>query len=72
VNLEQSLVEVLRNTPKQPAGLVVPTANKVGFSSQSDVLLTPVTPVTLVTAEGLIVLHNLIKRDASASNKASK
>ena len=62
---------VPRNTPKPPAGLVVPAANEVG-SSQSDVPLTPATPVTPVTAEGLTVLHDLIKRDAGGSDEASK
>jgi hypothetical protein len=60
---------VLRNTPKPPVDLVVPTANEVGSSSQSALLLTPATPVT---AEGLTALHDLIKRDVCAPDEASR
>jgi hypothetical protein len=64
---------VLRKTPKPPADPVVPIANEiVGTSSQSDTLLTPVTPVTPVTAEGLSVLHDLIKRDVCTPDEAGK
>jgi hypothetical protein len=53
--------------------LVVPTANDVvGSSSQRDLLLTPVTPVTPATAEGFTVLHDLIKRDVCAPEEASR
>jgi hypothetical protein len=64
---------VLRNTPKPPVDLVVPTVNDVvGSSSQRDLLLTPVTPVTPATAEGFTVLHDLIKRDVCAPEEASR
>ena len=64
---------VLRNTPKPPVDLVVPTANDVvGTSSQHDLPLTPVTPVTPVTAEGFTALHDLIKRDVCAPDEVSR
>jgi hypothetical protein len=63
---------VLRNTPKPPVDLVIRTANKARSFLQSDVPLTPVTPVTPVTAEGLTALHDLIRRNVYAPNKASK
>ena len=63
---------VLRSMPKPPVDLIIPAINVVGSSSQSDALLTPSTPVTPITAEGLTALHDLIKRDACASDDASK
>ena len=62
----------LRHTPRPPAELTVPKANKVGSCPQDEVLQTPVTPVTPVTTEALTSLHNLIKREASALNEPSK
>lgn len=65
---------VLRDIPKPPAELAIPSADEVVESSpyQTEVLLTPVTPVTPVTAEGLTLLHNLIKQDACASDEGSR
>ena len=58
---------VLRVTPKPPAQLTVPRADKieVGSCNHDDV---PQTPVTPVSAEGLASLHNLIKQDARTLN----
>jgi hypothetical protein len=67
---------VLRHTPKPPVELVGPAAQGiVGFSSQNEVLLTPltpVTPITPVTIEGLISLHDMIKQDCCASDEQSR
>jgi hypothetical protein len=61
---------VLRVTPKPPAQSAVPTVDEiqVGASHQDDV---PPTPVTLVSAEGLASLQNLIKQDAQTLNEAN-
>jgi hypothetical protein len=52
---------VLRVTPKPPTQFTVPRADeiKVGSYHQDEV---PQTPVTPVSAEGLVALHNLIKQ----------
>jgi hypothetical protein len=59
---------VLRDTPKPPA--IVPTADetKVGSCLQDEILQTPVTPVS---AEALVSLHNLIKQDAHTLNETN-
>jgi hypothetical protein len=61
---------VLRKTPKPPTQSPVPSADEieVGSSHQDEV---PQTPVTLVSAEGLASLHNLIKQDVHTLNEAS-
>jgi hypothetical protein len=63
---------VLRMTPKPPTQSTVPRANeiKVGACHQDEVRL-PQTPVTLVSAEGLVSLYNLIKQDAHTLNETS-
>lgn len=64
---------VLRDLPKPPTLLVVPTAGEVMEVCQpAEVLLTPATPVTPVTVEALTSLHNMIKRDALASDERSQ
>jgi hypothetical protein len=65
-----NLERVFKNTPKPPAQLSVPRANEVDIipRAQDEV---PQTPVTPVTAEALIPLHNLIKQDAHALNEIS-
>lgn len=62
---------VLRDTPKRPAQLTVLRADGVAVVpyAQDEV---PQTPVTPVTAEALIPLHNLIKRDAHPLDEISK
>jgi hypothetical protein len=69
---------VLRVTPKPPVQSTVPRADEieVGTSHQDDVLPTcqddvPPTPVTPVSAEGVMSLQNLIKQDAHTLNEAS-
>jgi hypothetical protein len=61
---------VLRVTPKPPAQATVPRADEiqVGSCHQDEV---PQTPVTLVSAEGLASLQNLIKQDALTLNETS-
>jgi hypothetical protein len=60
-------------TPKPPAQPTVPRANEIQMGSchQDEVPQTPVTPITLVSAEGLASLQNLIKQDAYTLNEAS-
>jgi hypothetical protein len=62
---------VFRNTPKPPTQLPVPGASEIAVvpGAQDEV---PQTPVTPVTAEALIPLHNLIKADARALDEASQ
>jgi hypothetical protein len=61
---------VLRVTPKAPPQSTVPRADeiRVGSCHQDEVLQTPVTPVS---AEGLALLHNLIKQDAHTLDETS-
>ena len=70
-----NLERVLRDIPKPPAALTIPKADgvKVGPCPQDEVLQTPITPATPVSAEALMSLQNLIiKQDAYALNEASK
>jgi hypothetical protein len=63
---------VLRDIPKAPAELTIPKADKVkvGRCPQDEA---PQTPVTPVSAEGLMSLQNLIiKQDAHALDETSK
>jgi hypothetical protein len=61
---------VLRKTPKPLAQLVIPRAVEEGVGSrQQDEF--PRTPLTPVSAEGFMSLHNLIKQDAHTLNKRS-
>jgi hypothetical protein len=62
---------VFRNTLKPPAQLLVPEAKEVAVvtCAQDEVPRTPVTPVT---AEALIPLHNLIKEDARTLDEVSR
>jgi hypothetical protein len=69
---------VLRVTPKPPVQSTVLRADEkeVSASHQDDVLPTrqddvPPTPVTPVSAEGVVSLQNLIKKDAHTLNGAS-
>ena len=67
---------VLRVTPKPPVQSTVPRADEieVGASHQDDVPTcqdVPPTPVTPVSAEGVVSLQNLIKQDAHTLNGAS-
>jgi hypothetical protein len=69
---------VLRVTPKPPAQSTVLRADEVevGACHQDDVPpvrqdYVPPTPVTPVSAEGLVSLQNLIKQDAHTLNEAS-
>jgi hypothetical protein len=58
---------VLRHTPKPLAQPTVPNSDEVNAGpgpQDEEVLHTPVTPVTPVSAEAFTSLHNLIKRDA--------
>ncbi|KAH8751833.1 hypothetical protein BGZ57DRAFT_774677, partial [Hyaloscypha finlandica] len=61
---------VLRKTPKPPPQLTVPRAHEVevGLYPQDEVLQTPVTPVT---ADALMSLHNMIKQDTSTLTETS-
>ena len=59
---------VLRKTPKPPAQSTVPRASEVGNCQQDEI---PPTPVTPVSAEGFMSLHNLIKQDTYALNERS-
>jgi hypothetical protein len=61
---------VLRKTPKPPTQLTVPRADKVEVGSgQQDEF--PPTPVTPVSAEGFMSLHNLIKQDTHTLDERS-
>jgi len=63
---------VLRDIPKPPTELIIPKADTVkgGPNPQDEVLRTPVTPVS---AEGLMSLQSLIiKRDANTLDETSK
>ena len=63
---------VFRDMPKPPAALTVPKADlaKVEHYSQDEVLQTPTTPSTPMSAEALISLQNMIiKRDAHALDR---
>ena len=64
---------VLRVTPKPPAQSTVPKADeiRVGSCHQDEVPQTPVTPMTLASAEGLASLYNLIQQDTYTLNKTS-
>jgi hypothetical protein len=61
---------VLRVTLKPPVQSTVLRTNKIqiGMCYQNNILLTSVTPVS---AEGLVLLQNLIKQNAYTLNKAS-
>jgi hypothetical protein len=60
---------VLRKTPKPPAQSTVPADEiKVGLCQQDEV---PQTPVTPVTADAFMSLHNLIKQDTYTLNETS-
>jgi hypothetical protein len=61
---------VLRKTPKPPTESTVPRADEIKVGScQQDEL--PQTPMTPVSAEAFMSLHNLIKQDAHALNETS-
>jgi hypothetical protein len=61
---------VLRTTPKPPAQSTIASADEIKVGSyQQDEL--PQTLVTLVSAEALMSLHNLIKQDALTLNETS-
>ena len=62
---------VLRDTPKSPAQLTILRAGKVAVDpyAQDEVSQTPVTPIT---AEALIPLHDLIKQDAHTLDEIRK
>jgi hypothetical protein len=66
---------VLRATPKPPPESTVPRADgiEVGSCHQDELPQTelPQTPVTPVSAEGFMSLHNLIKQDAYTLNETS-
>ncbi|MCJ1381230.1 hypothetical protein MMC17_004339 [Xylographa soralifera] len=68
--MQEKRHRVLRKTPKPPTQSTVPNADEieVGSSHQDEV---PETPVTPVSAEGLVSLHNLIKQDVHTLNEAS-
>ncbi|KAF2818931.1 hypothetical protein CC86DRAFT_308292, partial [Ophiobolus disseminans] len=57
--------------PRPPAQLPVPGAKEIAVvpSAQDDVPRTPITPVT---AEALILLHNLIKENARTLDEGSQ
>jgi hypothetical protein len=66
---------VLNSMPKPVPNLTVPRIDEVnnGPLPQEEVLQTPVTPATPVSAEGLMSLQNLIiRQDAHALEEASK
>jgi hypothetical protein len=66
---------VIRDMPKPPAALTISKADevKVGPCPQDQVLQTPMTPATPVSAEALMSLQNLImKQDAHALDETSK
>lgn len=61
--------------PKPPAALTIPKDGevKVGLRPQDEVMQTPITPATPVSAEALISLQNLIiKQDAHSLDETSK
>jgi hypothetical protein len=65
-----NLNRVLRATPKPPAQSTVLRADeiKVGSCKQDEL---PQTPITLVSAEALALLYNIIKQDALTLNETS-
>jgi hypothetical protein len=61
---------VLRRTPKPPAQLALPRSEETtGNSGMPDEV--PQTPITPVSAEAFISLHNLIKKDTHTLNETS-
>jgi len=62
---------VFRNTPKPPTQLPVPGADEIAIVPGAPDEA-PQTPVTPVTAEALIPLHNLIKEDTRALDEVSQ
>ena len=58
---------VFGNTPKPPAQLLVPGAKEIAVIPD-----VPHTPITPVTAEALIPLHNMIKEDARMLDEVSQ
>jgi hypothetical protein len=64
---------VLRDIPKPSAALVIPgIADVAGACPSAEVSRTPVTPATPVTTEALTMLHDMIKHDTQALDKASR
>ena len=59
---------VFSHRPKPPAQLPIPGADETVVAQDK----VPQTPVTPVTAEALIPLHNLIKEDARALDEVSQ
>jgi hypothetical protein len=60
---------VLRATPKAPAQSTVPRADNIKVGCEQEKL--PQTPVTPVSAEALVPLHNKIKQDALTLTETS-
>jgi hypothetical protein len=64
---------MLRDIQKPLDNLTLPNANEVNIIHlQDEVLQTPVTPATPVTAKGLMSLCGLIEQDAHKLHEASK
>jgi hypothetical protein len=64
-----NLDRVLKVTPKPPAQLTIPRADEIRVGPCRDEV--PQTLVTLVSAEGLASLYNVIKRDAHMLDETS-
>jgi hypothetical protein len=56
-------------TPKPPAQLIIPRADEIRVGPCRDEV--PQTLVTLISAEGLASLYNVIKRDAHTLDETS-
>jgi hypothetical protein len=60
---------VLKDVPRPPAEVIIPGATIARTSTPDVMLQTPITPVTLVTAEALTSLHNMIKQDTNVPDE---
>jgi hypothetical protein len=68
-----NLERVLRDIPKPAVKLTIPRVNSVTETyPREEALHTPVTLVTLITAEALTLLHKLIKQGSYTPNLISK
>jgi hypothetical protein len=60
---------VLKDIPRPPVEVIIPEATLASTSAADIVLQTPIIPVTLVTAEALTSLHNVIKQDTNVPDE---
>jgi hypothetical protein len=64
-----NLERVLKEVPRPPAEVVIPGAAITSTSTPDIMLQTPITLATLVTAEALTSLHNMIKQDTNVPDE---